>query len=137
MEPNSSHPMHLHATTQLFLPVRQLRVDRTEGEKHAASVATTLVGETGIHGREVLMYETIEAASPRLRDTLSPQHRDECSGVIATQTPQRPAGEVDVDVDERLSGSRSACCEGRSSKAAKLREASSRQHSLEKCASPN
>src|SRR5687767_3024671 len=100
MQPDAGHAMNLGAAAQVLLPAWQLRIDRTERHEQAASVAAAFVGESGIHRANVLVQNTVETAGPRLQDTLTPEHGDECAGIIAAHATQWPAREIYVHIDE-------------------------------------
>ena len=55
MEPDAGHAVLFDAAAELFLPVRQFRIDRAEGQQQTASVATALVGQPRVHRGDVLV----------------------------------------------------------------------------------
>src|SRR5438034_1672751 len=92
--------MLLSTTAQLFLPIRQLRIDRSEGHKQAPSPAAALVSEIPVHRGKVFVQQPVETTGPGLRHTVAAEFGNERNGVIEAETAQRPARQVDVDVDQ-------------------------------------
>src|SRR5689334_13140651 len=59
----------------------------------------TVIGEPRVHRRDISMQQRIEAARPRLLDAERTELGDERRRLVQRQPPERPAGEVHVDVD--------------------------------------
>src|SRR5438876_9215513 len=59
-----------------------------------------LVGEPRVYRGDVFVQQSIEAARPALRHTLAAEFGDQRSGVVKPKTPQRPAGQVYIDVNQ-------------------------------------
>src|SRR4030095_9889007 len=58
-------------------PARKHRVDRADGDEQAFAAATALIGEAGIHARDVFVQKGVETAGPSFGDAMGAQLPDE------------------------------------------------------------
>lgn len=101
MESDAWHAVDFGTPPQFLLPIRGERIDRSEGQQHAAAVVPAGLGEAGVDAREVLVEESFERTGPGLGDVVLPQLRDQAIGFIGGKAAERPVAEGDVGIDER------------------------------------
>ena len=58
-----------------------------------------LFREARVNRTDIFVQQAIEAARPRLLDPVPPQPRGQSGGIVIRQAAERPAREMDVDVD--------------------------------------
>jgi len=102
MEPDAGHAVLFVATAEVFLPVGQRGIDRAERDQQPRAVSLALLGQPGVDAFDVAVQKPVEAAGPGLRDAAGLELFDQAGRFVAGEPAERPAGEVDVDVDHGL-----------------------------------
>ena len=63
-------------------------------------MGTALFRQPGIGARNVLVKNPVKAPRPGLRHAPLPQPGDEVRRLVSRQSPERPAGEIHIHVDD-------------------------------------
>src|SRR5688572_64250 len=99
MQPDARHFMLLSATPQIFAPVRQLEIDGAKRKKESRAVSTAILRQPRIGARNIFMEDSVEASRPGLHDAPLPQALDQFRRFVSRQSPEGPAREIHVHVD--------------------------------------
>ena len=89
IEANARHVVVFVTTPQVLFPVRQERIDGTEG-KQKILVGPALLGQAAIHSGQVAMQQAVEASRPGLFDLLTLELGDQIGGFVPVQAAKRP-----------------------------------------------
>jgi hypothetical protein len=79
---------------------REFRIDRAERDQHPGPIALAVRREATVHPGDVFVQKALEASSPSLDDAASPEQGNELRRFIPSQSPEGPAREADVHVDD-------------------------------------
>src|SRR5438445_901596 len=99
MQPNARHPILLAAAPQVFLPIGQLRVHRTERDEKSRAVLFAVRGEPRVDSADIPMQQAVETPYPHLSDSVLPHPRHKVRGLVTRQPPERPSRTVCIRVD--------------------------------------
>ena len=100
VQADAGHLVVFVAAAQVFTPVGQRGVHRTERDQQPLRVLGALVRQPGIDAAHVLVQQAVEAAGPRPGHVHLPELLQQLRQLVAGEPPKRPARQVDVHVDD-------------------------------------
>jgi hypothetical protein len=90
VQPNAGHAVFFLATSKVFLPIRQFRIDRAEWKEEIAPASLAVYGQASVDRRNIAMEQAVEAAGPRLSYTFGPKVGNQAVRVVAVEPAERP-----------------------------------------------